>query len=81
MISNLPSNVAIEKFQCFDFGSAEASEDELLEECPCVIKPIREFLSGKKDIVIGERGSGKSALFRLLAKEAIFLTTNKTKNK
>lgn len=51
----------------FQFGDPDAKVDELLLNCPQTIRGVREFLGGSKNIVLGERGVGKSALFRLVA--------------
>lgn len=68
MIRNLPKEFPIKKLEEFDFGGAEAKTDNLIENPLgfCWTRPIYEFVKGKKNIVIGERGSGKSVLFRLL---------------
>lgn len=62
----------IEPFQTstlsgFQFGDPDAKVDDLLLNCPQTIRGVREFLAGGKNIVLGERGAGKSALFRLVA--------------
>ena len=54
------------KLAGFQFGDPDAKVDELLPNCPQAIRGVREFLGGSKNIVLGERGSGKSALFRLV---------------
>src|SRR3989338_1168951 len=51
----------------FNFGDPEAKSDPLLEHCPLPIRGVREFLAGTKSIVLGERGAGKSALFKLVS--------------
>lgn len=51
----------------FRFGDPDASADDLLIHCSQQIRGVPEFLSGTKNIVIGERGVGKSALFKLVA--------------
>lgn len=68
MIINLPKTFPLHALEDFSFGDAEAKLDELLENpiCFCKINGINEFLKGKKSIVVGERGSGKTALFRLV---------------
>jgi hypothetical protein len=68
MITNLPIKFPLDKLDDFIFGDVEANNDELLEHdlCVCKIRPINEFLKGRKNIIIGERGTGKTALFRLL---------------
>lgn len=52
----------------FDFaiGKSEASEDELLDDCFCDNNSYAEVLAGRKSLVIGEAGSGKTALFRII---------------
>ena len=49
------------------FGSAEAEVDELLDQTFIGSKTLEEILNQQKSIVIGDRGSGKSAMFRKLA--------------
>lgn len=66
MISNLPKKISIYDLQKFDFGDIEANDDELLFDSICETSAILEFLNGKKNIVIGEKGTGKTAIFRLL---------------
>lgn len=56
-----------DSLQHFHFGDPDASADDLLIHCSQQIKGVPEFLSGSKNIVIGERGVGKSALFKLVA--------------
>ena len=51
------------KLSEFQFGDADAKSDELLIDCNQPIRGVREFLNGDKNIVLGERGVGKSALF------------------
>lgn len=51
----------------FNFGDPEAKSDSLLEHCPLSIRGVKEFLAGSKSIVLGERGAGKSALFKLVS--------------
>jgi hypothetical protein len=50
----------------FQFGDPDAKADDLLLSCPQMIRGVNEFLGGSKNIVLGERGAGKSALFRLV---------------
>jgi hypothetical protein len=82
MILNFPKNFDLKWLNDFDFGQADAKEDSLLSECLCITPAFDEFLSGKKDIVIGERGTGKSALFRLIKDgECGFYKKTASKNK
>jgi hypothetical protein len=55
----------------FKFGDPDAKSDDVLLHCPLSIKGVKEFLqlSGSKNIVLGERGAGKSALFKLIVEE------------
>ncbi|MGJ0514437.1 MAG: hypothetical protein ACR65O_01660 [Methylomicrobium sp.] len=66
MIINLPKQFILQWLDNFDFGQPDAKEDALLSKCLCFIPAFDEFLRGNKDIVLGERGTGKSALFRLI---------------
>lgn len=54
------------KLAGFQFGDPDAKVDDLLLICPQTIRGVKEFLGGSKNIVLGERGAGKSALFRLV---------------
>lgn len=54
------------KLDQFVFGDPDAKADEVLLACPQAIRGVREFLAGNKNIVLGERGTGKSALFKLV---------------
>lgn len=63
---------SVETFQTsklagFQFGDPDAKVDDLLLICPQTIRGVKEFLGGTKNIVLGERGAGKSALFRLIS--------------
>lgn len=71
MIANLPKEFPIDALKSFDFGDAEAQEDSLLPSCPVPIAAVSELLAGRKDIILGYRGSGKSALVRLLVEGKI----------
>lgn len=56
-----------DKLDSFIFGDPDAKVDEILMHCYQPIRGVREFLTGHKNIVLGERGAGKSALFKLVA--------------
>ncbi len=71
MITNLPESIRADIVSDFNIGQAEALEDDLLWECYCDIFPIKEYLKGKKDILLGNKGSGKTAIFRLLKERKI----------
>ena len=66
MIKNLPDHIDPSIVQNFSMGSVEAPEDVLLWDCFCPISPVTRFLDGTKDIVLGAKGVGKSAIFTLL---------------
>ena len=66
---DLPKAIKTLELERFDFGDAEGLSDSLLEKdanCFCRIQPISEFLKGKKVYVVGERGTGKTAVYRLI---------------
>lgn len=71
MIKNLPNEFPLESLQKFSFGDPEGKDDPLLSTCPLKIRPIIEFLDENKSIVVGERGTGKTAIFRLLSEERL----------
>lgn len=75
MIVGLPDIFPIEDLDKFSIGEAEGKTDDLLEECLCEIAPIKEFLLGKKDLVLGEKGAGKTALFRMLTEGKLSFVT------
>lgn len=68
MITNLPKTFPLQRLNDFVFGDLEAQRDELLQNdiCICRIQPVQEFLEGRKSIVVGDRGAGKTAIFKLL---------------
>lgn len=51
----------------FQFGDPDGKNDDVLVHSAFLVRGAREFLGGNKAIVLGERGSGKSALFKLIA--------------
>jgi len=67
MITNLPIKFPVSALHDFDFGDADAQMDKLLLDCVVPTAPMAEVLADRKDIVLGYRGTGKSALVRLLA--------------
>lgn len=71
MIKNLPNEFPLEALQNFSFGGPEGKDDPLLNACSLKIQPIIEFLDENKSIVVGERGTGKTAIFRLLSEEKL----------
>lgn len=51
------------------FGAEEAERDALLDDHFLPPPGLDELRSGRRNIVVGDRGAGKSALFRALMKE------------
>lgn len=52
------------------FGAEEAERDELLVEAFVQRPDMDMILGGGRSIIVGDRGSGKSAIFRRLAEDA-----------
>jgi hypothetical protein len=52
------------------FGQEEAERDELLDDSYVRRPNVETVLRQKRSIVVGDRGSGKSAIFRRLAEKA-----------
>ena len=71
MIENLPREITIKQLQQFDFGNIEANDDQLLFDSICKTSAIIEFINGSKNIVLGEKGTGKTALFRLIKEDKL----------
>ncbi|HJV25658.1 MAG TPA: hypothetical protein VJ673_08220 [Aromatoleum sp.] len=70
-IQNLPGKFQVENLNKFVFGEADGKDDPLLETCALVISPVKEFLDENKSILVGDRGAGKTAVFRLLSERKI----------
>lgn len=66
MINNFPNTIPSRIIGNFQFGEADAKDDKLLEKCHVPTSAISEFLEDHKDIVLGHRGAGKSAMVRLI---------------
>jgi hypothetical protein len=52
-----------------DLGKDEAEQDERLKEYFLKTESYRRAFTGEKSIIIGRKGSGKSAIFKLIADE------------
>lgn len=76
MIKNLPDRFPVAALDKFDFGDAEARDDNLLAFCPVPTGSMNDFLIDKKDIVLGFRGTGKSAIVRLLMERKLRFKTD-----
>lgn len=71
VIQNLPGVFPLDALERFDFGDVDAQSDPLLKDCFYHLDATREFLRDNKVIAIGERGAGKTALFRQIASERV----------
>lgn len=71
MISDLPKEFPLNALSQMDLGVAEARDDDLLIKCATPLPMFQEITSGKKDIIHGSRGSGKSSIVRLLAEKIL----------
>ncbi|MFL0672014.1 MAG: P-loop ATPase, Sll1717 family [Erythrobacter sp.] len=49
-----------------DLGSSVAEFDQQLETYFIETQPFRELVGGKKDIIAGDKGTGKTAIFKIL---------------
>ncbi|WP_369776571.1 P-loop ATPase, Sll1717 family [Streptomyces sp. R33] len=67
----LSQQVFVRPFQLAElrFGAEEAERDDLLDESYVGRHSLERILVHERTIVIGDRGSGKSAIFRKLAEE------------
>lgn len=66
MFLNLPERMDASMLAKFDLGSSDAVKDKLLQDCYCDIPPIQTFLQDRHSILVGAKGSGKTAVFTLL---------------
>ena len=68
MFKNLPKKISLDTFSKFDFGDVEAMRDNLLntKECVCLTEPLRTFIEDEANVATGDKGSGKTAAFKLL---------------
>lgn len=66
-IQNLPNKFPVQNLAKFAFGMPDGKDDPILDACALRISPIAEFLDENKSILVGDRGTGKTAVFRLLS--------------
>lgn len=66
MIIDLPKDFPLSALSQMEFGDAEARDDDLLLQCATRLPMFDEITSGKKDIIHGYRGTGKSSIVRML---------------
>lgn len=64
---NLPSKFPVQNLSKFTFGLPDGKDDPILDACALKISPVAEFLEENKSILVGDRGTGKTAVFRLLS--------------
>jgi len=71
--TNLPAAVGVQDLGRFSFGNPDGAYDELVKDamCLCKIRPIEEFLNDQKSILVGEKGTGKTAVFELLREKKL----------
>lgn len=62
----IPNSITKMQISSFDFGKADAKQDELLEDTFCLLPGIKEIFIGNKTYVLGVKGSGKTAIFEML---------------
>lgn len=68
---NLPAKFKVQSLASFTFGMPDGKDDPILEKCALRISPIAEFLDENKSILVADRGTGKTAVFRLLSEGAL----------
>lgn len=66
MIEPLPEKISTNILARFTMGELEPEDDKLLLPCFCEIPPITRFLRSNKLVLLGGKGTGKTALFTLL---------------
>lgn len=62
----IPKTITKKQISSFDFGKADAKQDELLEDTFCLLPGIKEIFIGNKTYILGVKGSGKTAIFEML---------------
>lgn len=67
MITNLPKVFDTKKITQFTFGDADAKRDDVINNTAYItsINSLEAIITGKYNIIVGERGTGKSAIFRM----------------
>ena len=79
MIVNLPKRFPLNNLEKFSIGDVEPENDAWLHHKlgVCKINPAIEFLRGKKSLIIGQRGTGKTTLFKLVSDGKLFFQKKK----
>ncbi|WP_006788786.1 hypothetical protein [Thiorhodospira sibirica] len=65
-VNTLKEPFSIEVLPLLDFGSADERKDESLEKNFVLTTSVKQFLQDRHSVIVGQIGSGKSALFELL---------------
>lgn len=78
MLLNLPDQFSHESLKDISFGNVDAKRDEALESLFYVSKntALQKFKTGKYSIIVGEKGAGKTAIFRLFKDGKIQINDN-----
>lgn len=74
-IKNLKEKIDAPIVKKFKFGDEDANQDKLLltDKCFCSIGGINEILLGNKNYVLGVKGTGKTAIFKMLKEKMLSL--------
>jgi hypothetical protein len=76
-IEGLKEAISSNDVRKFKFGDADANKDKLLNlQCFCSIRGIDDILLGNKAYVLGVKGTGKTAIFKLIKDNILNLTIN-----
>ena len=78
MVTNFMESIECYKFDYFNWGYEDAIEDNLLEDelCFCRNISVKEYLSGEKIYILGNKGTGKTALYKLTKDKRIQFTND-----
>jgi hypothetical protein len=76
-IQGLKESISADDVKKFKFGDADANNDKMLSrQCFCSIRGISEIISGNKRYVLGVKGSGKTAIFKLIRENILQIKIN-----
>ena len=77
MIVNLPEQLDTQLIGTFSFGNADAKRDEIISNNAYVtcISALSMIRTGNYNLIVGERGTGKSAIFKLFKDNQISFIT------
>ena len=82
MILNLPDSFSVDLLDEFDFGKEDARNDKLLKylECAHVLPSFKKFLKNDYAFIRGDKGTGKTVLFRMIRNDYVALESNSSSN-